>query len=154
MGGWLDGWIDVPRNVDGWVDGWMDGWMDVPKNEIKQRKNSNQSFFSKDDIHNNNSDECHLCFISFLGTPIHPSIHPSIHLVSHPLFNMSMAPFNNPPDQSVSFLASPFLRGATDWSGGLLKFPFSVVGSLVHKLFTPSIHPSIHIPFIRSSVFK
>jgi hypothetical protein len=51
---------------------------------------------------------------------IHPSVHPSIQLVTHSLFNMSMAPFNNPPYQSVILLARPFLRGATDWSGGLL----------------------------------
>jgi hypothetical protein len=68
--------------------------------------------FSIDDIQNNNSDECHL-LLDLISCDIHPSVHPSIQLVTHSLFNMSMAPFNNPPYQSVILLARPFLRGAT-----------------------------------------
>ena len=76
---WLVRWIVERSNghikkCTKWMDGWMDGWVDVPRNEIEQRWHSNPSFFSKDDVQNNNSDECYLCFISFLGTSIHPSI--------------------------------------------------------------------------------
>jgi hypothetical protein len=40
------------------------------------------------------------------------NIHPSIHLVSHPLFIMSIACFNNPPDQSVH--KPEWMDGRTD----------------------------------------
>ena len=84
--------------------------------------------------------KCHLCFISFLGT----SIYPSIHLVTHPLFNMSMASFNNQPDQSVS---KPVYFEESNWLIRKIVESSSlpIVWSLVHKtLHHPSIHPKIY----------
>jgi hypothetical protein len=43
-----------------------------------------------------------LCSWEFGTQTFTPPIHPSIHLFGHPLLNMTIAPVNNPPDQSVS----------------------------------------------------
>jgi hypothetical protein len=80
----------------------MDGWMNVPRNEIRLKDDIQTIDFSvKTTLKTVTLEEC-ILLLYLISWDIHPSIYLSIHLVTHPLFNMSMAPFNNPPDQSVS----------------------------------------------------
>jgi hypothetical protein len=85
--------------------------------------------------------ECHLRFISFLGTSTHPSIHP----FSQPSTFLICPLLVSTIHLTSQLVSQSILRGATDWSGGLLKLPLSLVWSLEHTLFTPSFNPSIYL---------
>jgi hypothetical protein len=74
------------------MEGWMVEWsqeMRYNKDDIKIRVVVMNIIFTENDWF-----KCHLCFILFLGT----SIHPSIYVISHRLSNILMVPFKNPPD--------------------------------------------------------
>ena len=92
--------------------------------------------------------ECHLCFILFFQD-VHPSIHPSIYAISHRHCNISVAPFNNPPDQIVSkpthFEGSNWLVRWIVEISSLHSLEFGTqTFYTIHPSFRPSFRPSIY----------
>jgi hypothetical protein len=129
--------------VGGWLNGWMDGWM------------SQEMRYSRDEIHQSCCYEyrlywkwliCMSCLLFLLlRTFIHPSIHLSIYVISPWLFNISMAPFNNPPDQLVSktvhFEGSNWL---VRWIVEISTLHSLEFGTQTFYTIHPSVRPSIY----------